>query len=160
MAVHRNPDLDAVASSVILNSYLTINGKRTCMAAEGKPSSDAAAALKSVGLSVDYGKCDASNSVLVILDTASQVQLGESVRGSPPTATIIIDHHAVRNLSGDVELVDPLSPSTVELVFELTSAAGFRPDQRTAQLGLLALVGETGGRFLRLARGPSRPPRP
>ncbi len=147
VAVHRNPDLDAVASSVMLNSYLTINGRRTCMAAEGKPSSDAAAALESVGISVDYGECDASNSVLVVLDTASRVQLGGSVRGSP-AAIVIIDHHAVRNLSGDVELIDPLSPSTVELVFELISAAGFKPDPRVAQLGLLALVGETG-RFLR-----------
>ena len=36
IAIHRNPDLDAVASSVLLNSFLSSMGKEACLAAQGR----------------------------------------------------------------------------------------------------------------------------
>ncbi|MFP3044343.1 MAG: DHH family phosphoesterase [Thermocladium sp.] len=147
IAVHRNPDLDAVASSALLNSFLSSIGKETCLAAQGKPTMEAATLLNALGVSVNYGSCNASGSVLVVLDSASNVQLGNAVE-EKPIAVVVIDHHAVRNIKGDIELIDEASPSTLELVYELVKAAGFKPDSRIAQLCLAALIDETG-RFSR-----------
>lgn len=147
IAIHRNPDLDAVASSALLNSFLSSMGKETCLAAQGKPTAEATSLLSALGVTVNYGSCDTSGSMLVVLDSASSIQLGEAVKGKP-NLVAVIDHHAVRNIRGDIELIDETSPSTLELVYELVKAAGFQPDSRIAQLCLAALIDETG-RFSR-----------
>ncbi|HWM23832.1 MAG TPA: bifunctional oligoribonuclease/PAP phosphatase NrnA [Chthoniobacterales bacterium] len=83
--------------------------------------------------------------VAIALDTATQSRLGtaaESVRGAK--TWINIDHHPSNPGYGDLVYLDPSSPATGQILFELIQSEGFPMDSAIAENLFVAISTDTG----------------
>ncbi|MEB3860102.1 MAG: DHH family phosphoesterase [Desulfurococcales archaeon] len=140
---HKNADLDALASSVLVSSLLKSMGKEFCIGLPEGLSRLSKNALETLGLGLDTCNRIASASVSIVVDASNGVVIGDyyaAYRGSE--ARILIDHHEPGELASlaTAMILDPGAASTSELVVELLAAAGARPDPREATLGLAGIV--------------------
>lgn len=83
--------------------------------------------------------------VAIALDTATQNRLGtaaESVRSAK--TWINIDHHPSNPGYGDLVYLDPVSPATGQILFELIQSEGFPMDSAIAENLFVAISTDTG----------------
>lgn len=83
--------------------------------------------------------------VAIALDTATQNRLGtaaESVRSAK--TWINIDHHPSNPGYGDLVYLDPASPATGQILFELIRSEGFPMDSAIAENLFVAISTDTG----------------
>jgi phosphoesterase RecJ-like protein len=150
LTTHVSPDGDGIGAEICLHSYLVSRGiEARILNTEPLPPRyrflDARGAVEAF----DPSRHDAfvrSADLIFMLDNSAVSRLGpleEATRGSRAT-TICIDHHNVVEPFWNVNIVDPESSATGELVFQIIKALGGVPDLTAAQAAYVSLVTDTG----------------
>ncbi len=144
LITHKDPDADGVGSMLALGRALTNADKEVVLLSEKPvpPPIKHLSGSEAIVQEVDPNKVfDA----VIILDCGDAQRVGapqESLKDRRPT--INIDHHEVHDFFGDLNLVDPKSSSTGELVYGLIIKAGFLIDVNVAENILAAIQADTG----------------
>lgn len=150
LLTHVTPDGDGIGAEICLYGYLRSRGIE-------------ARVLNTEPLPVRYRFMDTQGAVEVydpalherfvreadlifMLDNSSPARLGsvEAATRASRATTICIDHHNVIDSFWNVNLVDPESSATGELVFQIVLALGGRPDFTASQAAYVSLVTDTG----------------
>ena len=146
LVTHRNPDLDSLASALIFMDYLDKLGKSACIINNCSADKEAKQVLSRLGIELNCTQSCTCGDLTILFDVANRAQLEyELCQGSK---VIIFDHHEVRGIRGDLEFIDPESPSTIEIVVNALRELGYVPNEVMAKLTLTAILSETN-RFSR-----------
>jgi nanoRNase/pAp phosphatase (c-di-AMP/oligoRNAs hydrolase) len=146
LVTHRSPDLDSFTSALLFRDYLNGLGKPNCLTYHGKVDRETRQVLERLGIELPSSQECGCGDLTIMFDVANRSQLGIEVCGGG--RLVVFDHHEVRGFRGDLEFIDPTSPSTVELVVNVLRGLGYRPSDLMAKLALIAIVNETN-RFSR-----------
>jgi nanoRNase/pAp phosphatase (c-di-AMP/oligoRNAs hydrolase) len=143
VVTHRNADLDALASTVLVSSLLRGLGKDHCIGLPEGPSRLSKRALETLGIGLRECGGEHRARLAIVVDASNGVVLGEYYEAyrSAPTR-ILIDHHEPGELASlaTAMVLEPGASSTSELVVELLSMSGVRPSPREAALGLAGII--------------------
>ncbi len=141
---HVRPDGDAIGCQVALAASLAALGKRVvCLNEDGLP--DNLAFLHGAErIARPHGPVDVE--VAVALDTATRPRLGQAVLDAVASANLLIniDHHVSNNCFGDLNLVDPTSPATGAMLYELLVAEGLALPPAARDALYVAISTDTG----------------
>ncbi|MGC8569699.1 MAG: DHH family phosphoesterase [Caldivirga sp.] len=150
LATHRNPDLDSLASALLFRDYLNSLGKLSCLANNCNADKEAKQVLNRLGITLDCSQTCTCGDLTIMFDVANKAQLEvEICQGS---RVVVFDHHEVRGIRGDLEFINPESPSTVEVVVNALREMGYTPSELMVKLTLAAILSETN-RFSRATQG-------
>lgn len=125
IVVHKNADLDAIASAIVFRRILTRFGHKTRIITPEGLDSLSKHFIESLGINEEFHRCE--DSVVcdsyVIIDSASKDQLGCY---SDVEKFILIDHHEINSLVKDALLViyDPSRKATSEIVTQILLELG------------------------------------
>lgn len=144
---HVRPDGDAVGTQIALGASLQELGKEIILINEdGCPSNLKFLAGSDKVLLPPESHIDAD--LCIALDTANNERLGgrciEAVKLVKPV--INIDHHITNEGYGDFVYVDPDSPATAQIIYELISNEGF-PFPTASRDGLFVGISTDTGSF-------------
>lgn len=143
---HVRPDGDAIGSQTGLGLSLRAAGKKVTMLNEdGCPDSllflpGAADVTKPDGSPVDAA-------VVIAVDTATRERLGHGVLAQldgTDRVWINIDHHVSNPGYGDHVHIDPSSPATGQIIYELLAGNGFPVDDAVRRNLFVAISTDTG----------------
>ncbi|MCD6306435.1 MAG: bifunctional oligoribonuclease/PAP phosphatase NrnA [Deltaproteobacteria bacterium] len=144
LLTHQDPDADGVGSVLALGRSLCDAGKETTLlfqAPLGPPLCFLKGAERAVTQLDDRKIFDAA----VILDCAEKNRLGRAADYLYKELPLInIDHHETNDHFGTLNLVDPKSSSTAELVFGVIRAADLPMGPEAAENLFAAIQGDTG----------------
>lgn len=143
---HDRPDGDAIGSVVGLGLMLEAVGKRvTILNNDGVPhtlhflpaSDRVTVAAEGAFYEVD---------LIMALDSAGKDRIGDRVWNClPEKAPVInIDHHVSNTAYGDINIIDDSSPATGEIVFDISTAAGWKVTKEVAENLFAAISTDTG----------------
>jgi phosphoesterase RecJ-like protein len=150
LTTHVTPDGDGIGAEICLHSYLVSRGIETRIL-NTEPLSpryeflDARGAVEVFDAASHDGFVRSAD-LLFMLDNSAVSRLGpleEAARASRAT-TVCIDHHNVVEPFWKVNIIDPESSATGELVFQIVKALGGSPDFTAAQAAYVSLVTDTG----------------
>lgn len=144
VASHDRPDGDAIGSSLAMGLILRKLGKEVVIV-NRDPVPESLAFLPGCDLIVrPGGRVDAD--LLVVLDAAGADRVDASVwqMAEAVKTTINLDHHVSNTGFGDLVHVDPSSPATGQLVFQLARLAGWPLDAAIGENLLAAISTDTG----------------
>ena len=143
---HVRPDGDAIGSQVGLGLSLRALGKKVEMINEdGCPDN-----LEFLPGATGVRKPDSAPveaQVVIACDTANRERLGANTLaslGDAPRVWINIDHHVSNPGYGDHAHIDPTSPATGQIVYELLAGNGFPIDDAVRQNLFVAISTDTG----------------
>lgn len=142
---HKNPDGDAVGSSLALSYGLMSLGKEVeNVNVDGVPES--LAWLEGAGDIITAPTPDFFPDALVLLDcnTMDRTGFGQELVSEIPVKAVI-DHHPGSECGARVCLIDPAAASSGSLVFEVLCALGVEITPSIAQDVYVALHTDTGG---------------
>jgi bifunctional oligoribonuclease and PAP phosphatase NrnA len=142
---HVRPDGDAVGSSVALALAIRKLGKSVHLLCEdGLPAN--LAFLPHARELVEKPAGPVAADVVFALDTAARTRLGDGVNAAIGGATILIniDHHVSNPGYGDLHYIDPHSPATGQIIYELLREAGLPIDSEIAENLYTAISTDTG----------------
>jgi bifunctional oligoribonuclease and PAP phosphatase NrnA len=149
VAAHVQPDGDALGSALALHLGLRPLGARTIPTVGERPLRVPAAltALPAIEQLVASDALPAPDEVdlLVTVDAASPDRLGTVARYlEAAVSTIVLDHHTATVPFGDLRVVAPSAPSTVQVVAELLDRLGVPLTTDIATCLYVGLVTDTG----------------
>ncbi len=145
IVTHVNPDGDALGSMLGMHLALREMGKRSWpLLRDSFPERYGFLPGRSrIVTSVD--SLDGQPNWIVSLDVASQERISADVDAIRPGAKLInVDHHPTNNGFGDINLIDPASTSTAELVFKILKSAGYAPSPEVGKCLYTGLITDTG----------------
>jgi phosphoesterase RecJ-like protein len=144
LATHKDPDVDGIGSMLALDMALTGKGKETIIFAhEDVP--HPLCLLQGAGKIVHTVEGCAGFDAVLVLDCSHIERLGPVFRHVREYKPLInIDHHETNGLFGDLNLIDPTSSSTGELVFKVITEAGLHLDRGVAENIFAAIQADTG----------------
>jgi phosphoesterase RecJ-like protein len=124
VASHLRPDADALGSTIAFALWLKGHGKEvTAWNEEGTPSKFRY--LPASGLVSTPPTEPRAFDLFVALDTSVRNRLGTVIHAvAPGTRWINIDHHVSNEKYADINYIDPTSPATGQIVFDLIRLAG------------------------------------
>ncbi len=144
VAGHKEPDGDCIASQLAVATLATRLGTPSLLLSAGpfdRPEIEDFAGR----FSASVGDADlGSGAAAVIVDCSSPDRtgsLGPVLAGLP---SLVIDHHASGEASGDLRYIDSTAPSTTALVLAIYESLGVSVDRDTARLLLFGLCTDTG----------------
>ena len=148
---HLNPDGDAIGSLYSLAAFLGQRGKRVRIVNQDS-TPEALRFLERDGLIVeryDSPRHDAALRAaerIVLVDNSAPDRLGsmEPLLREVAARTLCIDHHPMRDAPWSENIVDVQSSATTAMIYDLTSACGWRPDVAAAQAIYVGLATDTG----------------
>ena len=86
------------------------------------------------------------NSVFFAVDCSNPQRLGRLMELKERCSIVVnIDHHPDNSLFGTINAVDPLCPSTTNLIYRLVKNSGANLDHRLSTAILTGLITDTGG---------------
>ncbi len=129
--MHKNADLDALASAVYLKEYFG----NAVLASDGMDRISRAL-VKKFGIEVTDSP-EGEFEEIITVDTASFQQLGKF--SNMPVDTVY-DHHESNNMDAKNRYVDPSYPSCAEMLYEMLK---FKPSKNTTYLLLGAIIMDT-----------------
>ena len=139
LASHKNPDGDAIGSCLGLYPILKRAGKKVTVfnvTKELPPKFDFLPNFSKI--KSDFPKkCD----LLIAFDCGSFERLGIE---REDYKVLNIDHHKSNTNFGDINIVDPLAPSSSSVIFTLLKKNGIKVDKDSATCFYTALVEDTG----------------
>ncbi len=144
LTTHKYPDPDAIGSMLALGKVL-LNSKKDVVLLTNDPVLAPLNLLKGAERIVQRFDSKKDFDAVVVLDCGDLARLGSSFRfvnGRKPL--INIDHHESNNHFGNVNLIDPNSSSTGELVFKVIKTAGFPMSSDVAENIFAAIQADTG----------------
>ncbi len=143
---HRNADLDALASGLIVSRILSHLGVEHCLEAPEGPSRQAREALKEFSLEPPPPCGDKRYGLAITVDSTNSKQLGSALRIYLSAASrAVIDHHEPGGLieSADLAVVDPSAASTSEITVMLASELRAPMEPGLASIALLGIVADS-----------------
>ncbi len=124
LMTHKDPDGDGIGSMLALGKSLSDAGKEVSILAQN-PIPPPLNLLKGADKIVNILDVDGDFDAAVALDCAERSRLGELENHLRNYRLVInIDHHETNEPFGDLNLIEPESSSTGELVFRLLEYAG------------------------------------
>lgn len=141
---HDRPDGDAIGSAVGMGLLLKKLGKEVEIV-NADPVPESLAFLPGSDLiRLPSGRSGAD--LLIVLDSAGKDRINAAVweMASGVETVINIDHHISNTGFGDLVYVDPVSPATGQIVFELAEFSGWPVDAAIAENLLAAISTDTG----------------
>jgi phosphoesterase RecJ-like protein len=144
LMTHKDPDADGIGSMLALGKSLSDAGKGATLLSQ-EPLRPPLSFLKGAGRVVTQVAADRVFDAAVVLDCAEKERLGcaaDQLKDHLPL--INIDHHETNNHFGTLNLVEPESSSTGELVFGVIQAAGLPIGLDVAENLFAAIQGDTG----------------
>jgi bifunctional oligoribonuclease and PAP phosphatase NrnA len=144
VTTHRDPDVDGVGSMLALGLALIDSGKEVVLLTE-KALHNPLNQLKGADLIVQGLKAEMAFDCVFVLDCGDLERLGSTWKQVERLRPLInIDHHETNTGFGHVNLVDPGSSSTAELVYEVIKSSGLFIDARVAENIFAAIQADTG----------------
>jgi phosphoesterase RecJ-like protein len=148
ITTHRNPEADAIGSSLALAHLLRELGK-TSQVISYDPLPRVLTFLPHQGLLQQQSRVTSWPEVLFVLDCGNLERTGyfgkEASNLPPPTSLIVnIDHHVSNKHFGQINWVDPEAAATGELIYELVGALGLEPSFEVSLCLYATIVSETG----------------
>ena len=143
---HVRPDGDAIGSQAGLGLSLKALGKKVVLLNEdGAPESMAFLPGADLVRRPEQIPPPAA-AVVIACDTASRERLGENALACLPrdAVWVNIDHHVSNERYGDYFYVDPVSPATGQIVYELLSSEGFPLTAEICENLFVAISTDTG----------------
>lgn len=144
LTTHIDPDADGIGSMLALGKSLIDSEKKVVFLTQ-EPVIAPFSFLKDADMIVQEYDVQNYFDAVLVLDCADMFRLGRhrnSIEGRKPL--INIDHHETNDLFGDLNLVDPESSSTGELVYELIKMAGLPIGSNVAENIFVAIQNDTG----------------
>lgn len=145
---HVRPDGDAIGSVLALGHALEQLGKSVrYLNNDGCPKSlEFLPGSEKVEISGEVGVLDVE--VAITLDTAAHVRIGEGSLEAIKNAKLLIniDHHISNPGYGDLSYVDPNSPATGQIIYELLISLGL-PVSRISRDSIYVAVSTDTGSF-------------
>lgn len=145
---HVRPDGDAIGSVLALGHALEQLGKSVrYLNNDGCPKSlEFLPGSEKVEISGEVGFLDVD--VAITLDTAAHVRIGEGSLEAIKNAKLLIniDHHISNPGYGDLSYVDPNSPATGQIIYELLISLGL-PISRVSRDSIYVAVSTDTGSF-------------
>ncbi len=144
VASHDRPDGDAIGSSLAMGRILEELGKGVVVVNRDPVPESLAFLPGSERVVPPSGRSTAD--VFLVLDSAGADRLDAAVwemAAAVPTV-VNLDHHVSNTRFGDLVHVDPVSPATGQLVFQLAREAGWPLDAATGENLLAAISTDTG----------------
>ena len=144
VTTHQDPDADAVASVLAFGNALLAANKEAVLLTEKRLSAPLDRLRGAEHVVQNPGPRQDADAV-VVLDCSDWRRLG-SVGGllSGVRPIVNIDHHETNDFFGDMNLVDPGSSSTAELVWNIVQAAGLPVTLDVAENVFAAIQTDTG----------------
>jgi phosphoesterase RecJ-like protein len=147
--LHLRPDGDSVGSALACYHFLHGLGKRTTViSADPVPESFGfLTGAKRIRVG-DPAKIDLSRfDLLLFVDHADKGRLSYEENFSPPPGIVVIniDHHLTNSHFGDLNYVDPVAPSTAEILFDLLRRWKSKITPAIADCLLTGIYTDTGG---------------
>ncbi|MDX6700135.1 MAG: bifunctional oligoribonuclease and phosphatase NrnA [Baekduia sp.] len=154
LVTHEHPDGDALGSLVAMHRILTALGKDSVMlmAADEFPLPYEYRFFDLQGLST-IPPTDLMQRTIIFLDCGNIDRTPLAVVKGDDAHILNVDHHHDNTRFGTVNLVDPDSSCTAEIVWDLMRALGVEPDQDLAEALYVGLVTDTG-KFMYENTGP------
>ena len=143
---HRNADLDAIASAMIVARIAESLRVKPCLEAPEGPGKQAKDALSELELAPP-GPCeDRSYRLAIAVDSTNSPQLGSALKlYLTAGARVVVDHHEPGSLAeaSDLAIVDPDAASTTEITVLLSRALQVQLAGELASLALLGIVSDS-----------------
>jgi phosphoesterase RecJ-like protein len=154
LVTHEHPDGDALGSLVAMHRILTALGKDSVMlmAADEFPLPYEYRFFDLEGL-LTVPPSDLMQRTIIYLDCGNIDRNPLAVVKADEAHILNIDHHHDNTCFGTVNLVDPGSSSTAEIVWDLMRGLGVEPDLEAAEALYVGLVTDTG-KFMYENTGP------
>ncbi len=150
LLTHKDPDGDAIGSTLALAWTLGETGRECIMVSEeptAVPYDALPGAHKIMAIGADYGDQVAERGfeAVLVLDCADEKRLGRFAETfSHIRPWINIDHHETNTFFGDINLVRPDASSTAELIFNVIKRGGFPLTREVAENIFAAIQADTG----------------
>jgi phosphoesterase RecJ-like protein len=144
VTTHRDPDADGVASVLAFGNALRAAGKRAVLLTE-KSLPDPLDRLRGAESIVQVPGPFKETDAVVVMDCSDWRRLGAVsgfLEGHRPVVNI--DHHETNERFGDLNLVDPHSSSTAELVLQVIREANLPVTLDVAENVFAAIQTDTG----------------
>lgn len=143
---HVNPDGDCLGSQLALAFALKSIGKRvTCLLASSNPIEAGLGFLPGIQEMVPGSQFEGDVRAFIACDVPIPERMGEGARVQERAAVkFTIDHHAVPQSMSDFNYVDPDSPATGMLIWQLIKELGVEPTTEMAMCCYAALMTDTG----------------
>ena len=140
---HINPDGDAYGACCAVVSYLKGSGKQVTLYNESPLSKRYSFVPLSNLLTNDIPD---SNDLIIVCDCGDIKRVGDSILDYVKDCKQIvnIDHHVSNNSFGSINIVQPKSSSTCEILFELFVAAKKEISPEIATALLIGIIFDTG----------------
>jgi len=144
VASHLRPDADALGSTIAVALWLRGLGKDvTAWNEDGMPEKFRYLPEQEL-ITVPPASCEKFD-VFLALDTSVKNRLGKVAAAVAPGAVWInIDHHVSNELYGDINHVDPTSPATGQILYEIFRATGVNISPAMAGNLFAAISTDTG----------------
>jgi phosphoesterase RecJ-like protein len=154
LVTHEHPDGDALGSLVAMHKVLSALGKDSVMlmAADEFPLPYEYRFFDLEGLST-VPPSDLMERTIVFLDCGNIDRNPLAVVKGEDAHILNLDHHHDNTRFGTIDLVDPESSCTAEIVWDLMRGLGVEPDVELAEALYVGLVTDTG-RFMYENTGP------
>jgi len=154
LVTHEHPDGDALGSLVAMHRILSELGKDSVMlmAADEFPLPYEYRFFDLEGLST-VPPSDLLERTIIFLDCGNIDRNPLAVVKGDEARILNLDHHHDNTRFGTIDLVDPESSCTAEIVWDLMRGLGVEPDQELAEALYVGLVTDTG-RFMYENTGP------
>ncbi len=144
---HRKPDADTLGAALALRIWLGSKGKQVTLACVDKPTDDMEF-FPHIGEFVqdfDVNEFD----LRIIVDAGASYMTNFHLKYSNffevSVPIINIDHHASNDHFGQVNIVDPIAPSTTVMLYRMFQDLGVEIDADIATCLLAGIYGDTGG---------------
>ncbi len=147
---HPTPDPDSVGSALGMKFALESLGKKVTLIAGDSPIPEAFGLFPGVHdiLAKNYFELTLADfDLFIILDSsnAGMVSKKGEVSFPPGMTTVVIDHHASNVGFGTVNLIDPSSPATAQIVFDLLQVWKVEVTPSIAANIFMGIYADTGG---------------
>ncbi len=144
MTTHVDPDGDGIGSMLALGGSLDKRGKETLLLIE-QPLASPLNQLPGADRILQSFDRELEFDAILALDCGDPKRLGAHRSLLEREEKVIcIDHHKTNSFFGDINLVDPRSSSTGELIFQIIKQAAFPLEEETAKNLFAAIQTDTG----------------
>ncbi len=146
---HRGPDPDDIGSVLAMKAALEQMNKKVeiiCPSAVISKQTDFLRDYNSIKPRVDFDNFQFDKyDLLVSLDTPNlELMNGKDSSKAPQIKTIIIDHHFISLIKGDLELRDKTATSVGEILYKVFEDWNIEMDKNIAECLVTAIFGDTG----------------
>ncbi|MDF2834931.1 MAG: phosphoesterase RecJ domain protein [Paenibacillus sp.] len=144
---HVQPDGDAISSTIVVAWLLDKLGKNAVLANESLLPARMSFLHRFDDIkSMKTAKLTGSYDAVIAVDCADYRRIGEATQLFAPNAALLnIDHHPTNDGFGTVNVIRPEAAATVEILYDLTEAAGLTLDLDCATAIYTGLLTDTGG---------------